>query len=135
MINTTYSCETRRGTTLTRISHHDCTHSPITRTLFLLKTTSGTHLKSTLKAFSLTPTPLETQWMVQASNIPMLTPTLSLKYLHKLVIHNIYELKQITHPNGTHLMSNNEFKHHYHTLTKTERIALDYARSLFCEPS
>jgi hypothetical protein len=68
---------------LPRISHHDCIRSPITRTLFLLKTTSGTHLRSTLDKFPLLPTPLETQWMHQAHSIPTLTPKISLKYLHK----------------------------------------------------
>lgn len=48
---------------LTHISPHNCTRSPITRFLFLLKKTSGIHLESTLGNFPLTPTPLETQWM------------------------------------------------------------------------
>ena len=46
---------------LTRTSPHDCTRSPIMRSLFLLKKTSGNHLKSTLETFPLTPTSLETQ--------------------------------------------------------------------------
>ena len=46
---------------LPRISPHDCTRSPITRTLYLLKKTSATHLESTLEKFPLHPTPLETQ--------------------------------------------------------------------------
>ena len=33
---------------LTRLSSHDCTRSPITRSLFLLKKTSGVYLKTTL---------------------------------------------------------------------------------------
>ena len=101
----------------TRISHHDCIRSPITRTLFLLKTTSDTHLKKTLEEFPLLPTPLETQWMREANNIPTLTPTISLKYLYKFILHNITKLKHITHPNGTHLMTNDDFKHYYDTPT------------------
>ena len=46
---------------LPRISPHDCMRSPITRTLYLLKKTSDTHLRSTLAKFPLHPTPLEIQ--------------------------------------------------------------------------
>ena len=83
--------------------------------------------------FPLLPTPLETQWMRQAINIPTITPTLSLKYLHKLILHNITEIKHITHPNGTHLMMNEEFKHYYNSPTKIEKLALNQARTLFCK--
>ena len=69
-----------------------------------------------------------------ARNIPTLTPKLSLKYLHKLILDNIFELKHITCPNGTHLMSNDEFKTHYNKPTKIHEIALEYVRKLFCEP-
>ena len=72
--------------------------------------------------------------MQQAQHSPTLTSTNSLKYLHKLILHNITEIKHITHPNGTHLMTNDEFKHYYTTPTKTTKAALDLARSLFCEP-
>ena len=119
---------------LPRIIQHDCIRSPITRTLCLLKTTSGAHLKSTLEKFPLLPTPLETQWMQQAQNIPTLTPTTSQKYLHKLILHNITELKHIIHSNGTQLMTNDEFKNYYVTPTTTIKAALDQARILFCEP-
>ena len=125
----------RGAQNLTRLSPHDCMRSPITRSLFLLKKTSGTHLKSTLGNFPLTPTPLETQWMIQAINTPTLTPELSLKYLHKLILHNIYEIKHITCPNGTHLMNNEEFKSHYNKPTQLEKTALEYARKLFCKPA
>ena len=91
---------------LPQISHHDCIRSPITRTLFLLKTTSGTCLKSTFDKFPLLPTPLETQWMHQAHNIPTLTPKISIKYLHKFILYNITKIKHITHPNGIQLMTN-----------------------------
>ena len=119
---------------LPRISRQDCIRSPITRTLFLLKTTSGIHLRSKLEKFPLLPTPLETQWIHQTQTIPTLTPATSLKYLHKFIIHNITELKHITHPNGIHLMTNDEFKHYYDTPSKTIQAALDQARALLCEP-
>lgn len=95
---------------LTRIAHHDCIRTPITLTLVLLKTNSGTHLISMVDKFPLLPTPLETQWMRQARNI------------HKPILHNITELKHITHPNGTHLMTNDEFEHYYNTPTRIENL-------------
>ena len=104
---------------LSRVSPHDCIRSPITRTLFLLKTTSGAHLRSTLVKFPLLPTSLETQWMQLSQNIPTLTYTTSLKYLHKLLLRNITDLTQITHPNGTHLLSNEEFQYYHGAPTKT----------------
>ena len=107
---------------LLRITQHDCIRSPITRALYLLKTTSGAHLKSTLQKFPLLPTPLEKQWMQQAQNLPTLTPTTSLKYLH-----NITELKHIIHSNGTQLMTNEDFKTYYVTPTKTTKAALNQA--------
>ena len=116
-----------------RISPHDCLRSPITRTLYLLKTIGGAHLKSTVEKFPLLPTPLETQWLHQIQNSQTLTPATSLKYLHKLLLYNITELKQITHPNGTQLMTNADFKHYYESPTKNIRAALDHARTLFCK--
>ena len=118
---------------LPRISPHDCIRSPITHTLYLLETISGAHLKSTLAKFPLFPTPLETQWLQQTQNNPTLTHTTSLKYLHKLLLHNIIELKQITHPNGTQLLTNDEFKYYYDSPTKTIKGALDHARIFFCK--
>ena len=119
---------------LPRISPHDCIRSPITRTLYLLKTSGGIHLKSQLAKFPLLPTPLETQWLHQAQTIPTLAPTTSLKYLHTLILHNITEIRHITHSNGIRLMTNDEFKQYYTTPTKKTRAALDMARTLFCEP-
>ena len=97
----------------------------------LLKITSGTHLRSTLVKFPLLSTPLEIQWMHQTNNMPTLTPTSSLKYLYKLILHNITELKHITHPNGTYLMTNDKFKHYHKTPTKIVKTTLDHARALF----
>ena len=120
---------------LPRISPHDCTRSPITRTLYLLKTIGGAHLKSTLVKFPLLTTPIETQWMQQMYNIPTLTTTSSLTYLYKLILHNITDLKQLTHPNGTHLITNEEFKYYYDTPTKAIKATLDHIKTLFCEPT
>ena len=72
--------------------------------------------------------------MLKARNILTLYPTLSLKYLHIWILHNVFELKHITRPNGAHPMVD-EFKQYHNTLTKVEKNALHYARLHFCEPS
>ena len=61
-------------------------------------------------------------------------PHTILKYMHKLVLCNIIKFKYITHPNGTHLMSIDEFKHYYNTPTKIEKNALDYTIILMPQP-
>jgi hypothetical protein len=100
---------------ITRIKYHHCVRSPITRTLFLLKHKAGVHLKSTIDNFLLTPSSLETAWMQEAQMLHGLNPNTSLKLLHKLLIHNITTLDQITMPNGTTLMNKEEFKIYHST--------------------
>ena len=116
-----------------RISLHDCIRSPITRTLYLLKTISEAHLESKLQKFLLLPTPLETQWMQQSQTHPTLTSTTCLKYLHKFILHNITDLTQIIHPNGTQLLTNDKFTYYYGSPTKTIKAAVHHARLLFCK--
>ena len=53
--------------------------------------------------------------VLQARTIPTLTPTLSLKYFHKLILQNVLEITHITHPNGTYLMTSDKFTHNYTT--------------------
>ena len=119
---------------ITRIKYHHCVRSPITRTLFLLKHKAGVHLKSTINNFLLTPSPLETAWMQEAQNLHGLNPCISLKLLHKLLIHNITTLDQITMPNGTTLMNSDEFKIYHSTPSKLIQSALNIAYQLFCHP-
>jgi hypothetical protein len=56
--------------------------------------------------------------MHQAQSVPTLIPAITLKYLQNLILHNITEIKHITHPNGVHLLTNDEFKHYYEQPTK-----------------
>ena len=119
---------------ITRIKYHHCVRSPITRTLFLLKHKAGVHLKSTINNFLLTPSPLETAWMKEAQMLHGLNPNTSLKLLHKLLIHNIITLEQITMPNGTTLMNPDEFKIYHSTPSKLIQSALNIANQLFCHP-
>src|SRR6202022_304265 len=95
---------------ITGIKYHHCVRSPITRTLFLLKHKAGVHLKITINNFLLTPSTLETAWMQEVQMLHGFNPNTSLKLLHKLLIHNITTLDQITMPNGTILMNPDEFK-------------------------
>jgi hypothetical protein len=87
-----------------RIKYQDCTRSPTTRTLFLMKTEGGVHLKSIETNFHLNQTELENEWRTSTA-LPHLNPKLSLKLLHKLITLNIHTIKQISLPNGTNLMS------------------------------
>ena len=119
---------------ITRIKYHHCVRPSITRTLFLLKHKAGVHLKSTINNFLLNPSPLETTWMHEAQMLPGLNPDISLKLLHKLLVHNIITLDQITLPNGTTLMNPDEFKIYHSSPSKLIRSALNIATQLFCHP-
>jgi hypothetical protein len=116
-----------------RITHNDCTRSPITRTLYLMKKEGGTHFKSLEANFQLHTTEFEQEWITNATTeLPHLNPKLSLKLLHKLLLHNIHKIKHITLPNGTHLMSHKDFQTYYKTPTKLEKNAINIAEQLFC---
>ena len=112
---------------ITRIKYHHCIRSPITRTLFLLKHKAGVHLKSTINNFLLNPSPFEIAWIQEAQMIQGLSPNTSLKLLHKLLVHNIITLDQITMPNSTTLMNPNEFKIYHSTPSKFIQSALNIA--------
>ena len=81
-------------------------------------------------------TELEREWRAQTlTELPHLHPELSFKLLHKLLIQNIYTIKHITLPNGTNLMTPDNFKIYYKTPTKLKRNALHIAEQLFCHTS
>ena len=102
-----------------RIKHQDCIRLSTTRTLFLIKNVGGAHLRSQIDNFSLKATPLEQMWcQLSKTQFPQINPTQTFKFLHKLLLQNIYEIKHITLPNGTNLMSQEEFKYYYITPTK-----------------
>ena len=65
---------------------------------------------------------------------PQINPTQNIKLLHKLLLQNIYEIKHITLPNGTNLMSQEDLKSFYVKPTKLIKQALDIAEQLFCHP-
>ena len=115
-----------------RIKQNDCIRSPTTRTLFLLNKAGRIHLKSTNENFQLHMIELEREWRAQAlTELPNLNLELSLKLLHKLLIHNIYTIKHITLLNGTKLMTPDDFKIYYKTPTKLEKMRSKYSKSIF----
>ena len=104
---------------ISRIKYQDCTRSPTTRTLFLIKKVGGAHLRSKIDNFPLKATPLEQIWCpLSTIQLPQINPTQTLKLLHKLLLHNIYEIKHITLPNGINLMTQKDFKNYYTKPTK-----------------
>ena len=115
-----------------RIKYQDCIRSPTTRTLFLMKTEGGAYLRSIEVDFQLNKTKLEKEWRTN-TELPYLNPELSLKLLHKLITLNIHSIKQISLPNGTNLMSPEEFKKYSKNPTKLEISALNIATQLFCQ--
>lgn len=119
----------------TRFSSHICTRIINHADSLSTSTDRATFLKNTFNKLSLLPTLLERKQLLQAINIPTLTPTLSLKYLHKLILHNMFELKDITKPNIIYLLTNEDFQNYYCTPIKGETTTLNYARLLLCEPS
>ena len=85
--------------------------------------------------FPLNVTPTEQLWChLSETQLPQINPTQTFKYLHKLLLQNIHEIKHITLPNGTILMLHEEFKYYYITPTKLIKQALDIAVQLFCHP-
>jgi hypothetical protein len=58
-------------------------------------------------------TPLTTIWLQKATNYPTITPNLSRKYLHQLLLLNITTLEQITLPNRTTIMNEKEFQQYH----------------------
>jgi hypothetical protein len=94
---------------LPHIRYSDCIRSPTTRTLFLLKKDAHVHIWSTFPNFFLHSTPLETIWMATIIDHLFLIPQHSLQLLHKLLLYHITDIKHLTLPNGTHLMSIQDF--------------------------
>ena len=118
-----------------RIKYQDCTRSPSIRTVFLIKKAGGAHLRSNIDNFPLKATPLEQIWyQLSTIRLPQINPTQTLKLLHKLLLHNIYEIKHIMLPNGINLMTKEDFKKIYTKPMKLIKQALDIAEQLFCYP-
>ena len=80
-------------------------------------------------------TELEQEWRTQATTqLPQLDNGTSLKLLHKLLAHNIHNIKHISLPNGTNLMSPKDFRKYYKTPTKLEKKCTINSRTTFLSP-
>jgi hypothetical protein len=117
-----------------RITQQACVRSPITRTIFLLKHIAGTHIRNNKDGFILSPTPLETMWLTQARQRPNINIKLCHHLLNKLLIYHITSLSRITLPNGTHLMTHDDFTIYHTKPTKIIKSSLKLATQLFCQP-
>ena len=118
-----------------RIKHQDCIRSSTTRILFLIKKIEGAHLHSQIDNFPLKATPPKQMWcQLLETQLPQINSTQTFKFLHKLLLQNIYEIKHITLPNSIKQLLQEDFKHYYITPTKLIKQALDIAEQLFCHP-
>ena len=109
-------------------------HSPLEH-LFQLKKIGRTHLRSKRDNFSLKASPFEQMWcQLLAIQLPQIYSTQTFKFFYKLLLQNIYEIKHITLPNGTTLMSQEDFKNFYATPTKLMKQELNIVEKLFCHP-
>jgi hypothetical protein len=109
-----------------------CLHSPTSRTLYLLKHNGKAHIQTDNTTSPHMETPLTTIWLQKASNYPTITPNISHKYLHQLLLLNITTLEQITLPNRTTIMNEKEFQQYHKTITPTIKKALKIASHIFC---
>jgi hypothetical protein len=96
-----------------------CLHSPTSRTLYLLKHNGKAHIQTENTTFPTMETPLTTIWLQKATIYPTITPNLSRKYLHQLLLLNITTLEQITLPNRTTIMNEKEFQQYHNKITPT----------------
>jgi hypothetical protein len=106
--------------------------SPTSRTLYLLKHNGKAHIQTENISFPHMETPLTIIWLQKATNYPTITTSLNCKYLHQLLLLNITTLEQITLPNRTTIMNENEFKIYHTKITPTIKKALKIASHLFC---
>ena len=97
-----------------------------------MKIEGGAYLKSIEADFHLNKTELEKEWRT-TTEMPHLNPKLSLILLHKFITLNIHSIKQISIPNGTNLMSTEEFEKYYKNPTKLEISTLNIVAQLFCQ--
>jgi hypothetical protein len=117
---------------LPSLNKEACLHSPTSRTLYLLKHNGKAHIQTDNTTSPHMETPLTTIWLQKASNYPTITPNISRKYLHQLLLLNITTLEQITLPNRTTIMNEKEFQQYHKKITPTIKKALKIASHIFC---
>jgi hypothetical protein len=109
-----------------------CLHSPIARTLYLLRHNGLAHIQTDKIAFPHNDTPLAEIWFQKTVNHPNITDNLNRKYLQQLLLFNITTLEQITLPNRSTIMNEKEFQQYHKKPTPTIKKALKIASHLFC---
>ena len=117
-----------------RIKHQDCIRSPVTRIIYLIKKAGAAHLRCTLENYPLEATSLEKIWYQMATSLfPQMNPTQILKPIHKLLLHNIYDIKHLTLSNGTNMILHEDFEYYYTKPTKLIKQTLNTTTQLFCQ--
>ena len=87
-----------------------CLHSSTTRILYLLKHNGLAHIQTDKITFPHNDTPLANIWFQKKISHTNITTNLNHKYLHQLLLLNITTLEQITLPNRTTIMNEQEFQ-------------------------
>ena len=104
-----------------------------------MKSTGGARLSCYIENFPREATPLEKEWH-KLSTTPTPPPSKkkissqNLKHIHKLLLENIYDIKQLTRGNVTNLMSHTEYINYYKKPTHMLKYTLKIAEQLFCHP-
>ena len=87
-----------------------CLHSPITRSIYLLKTSGRIHFRKYMDGSHITMQLLETKWLSQRLQHPYINLKTSLCYIHRLYLLNITNITQLTQNCGTKLMTIQDIK-------------------------
>ena len=111
-----------------------CLHSPITRTIYLLKTSGKIHFRKYMDGSHIITHPLETKWLTQRLQHPYINIKTSLRYIHRLYLLNITDITQLTQNCGTKLMTIQDIKRMYGPVTNIMHKIHQKLQILFCKP-
>ena len=111
-----------------------CLHSPITRTIYLLKTFGRIHFRNYMDGSHITTHPLEIKWLTQRLQHPYINIKTSLCYIHRLYLLNIIDIIQLTQNYGTKLMTIQDIKRLYGPLTNIMHKYIKNYKFYFASP-
>jgi hypothetical protein len=106
------------------LNKETCLHSLTARTLYLLKHNGQAHIQTDKITFPHNDTSLANIWSQKTINHPNITVNLNRKYLYQLPLLNITTLEQITLPNRSTIMNEQEFQQYHKTPIPTIKKAL-----------
>jgi hypothetical protein len=109
-----------------------CKNSSKARTLYLLKHKEEAYIKSFHENHHIGKPPLAKIWFEKAMQHQRLLIELSHKYLNILLLSNITTFEQITLPNKTTIIQNEDFKKFHQKPTPTIKKILKIAAEMFC---